>query len=152
MQQLFNASIQKYIYVFSMFCYYLYMPKQSRALSTMPPMVSSQLKQLGNHLAIARKRRKESRRTWAERIGVTEPTLARMENGDPTVAFGSYATALWLIGRSQALAELAAPEHDHGALDSEVRAAAKRSVRKPLSIEGRLGAMPPARDADKEAP
>lgn len=114
------------------------MPKQSRALSSMPPMVLAQLQQLGEHLAIARKRRKESRRAWAARIGVTEPTLARMEKGDPSVAFGSYATALWLIGRAQALADLAAPELDRGALDSEVRAAALRSVRKGPSVEARL--------------
>lgn len=118
------------------------MPKQSRALSSMPPMVLTQLQQLGEHLAIARKRRKASRRDWAARIGVTEPTLARMEKGDPSVAFGSYATALWLIGRVQALAELAAPELDRGALDSEVRAAALRSVRKAPSVEARLRAAP----------
>ena len=106
----------------------------------MPPMVLAQLQQLGEHLAIARKRRKESRRAWAQRIGVTEPTLARMEKGDPSVAFGSYATALWLIGRVQALADLAAPELDRGALDSEVRAAALRSVRKGPSVEARLRA------------
>lgn len=118
------------------------MPKQSRALSSMPPLVLAQLQQLGAHLAIARKRRKASRRDWAARIGVTEPTLARMEKGDPSVAFGSYATALWLIGRVQALAELAAPERDLGALDSEVRAAALRSVRKAPSVEARLRAAP----------
>lgn len=118
------------------------MPKQSRALSSMPPLVLAQLQQLGEHLAIARKRRKASRRDWAARIGVTEPTLARMEKGDPSVAFGSYATALWLIGRVQALAELAAPELDLGALDSEVRAAALRSVRKAPSVEARLRAAP----------
>lgn len=118
------------------------MPKQSRSLSSMPPLVLAQLQQLGEHLAIARKRRKESRRAWAARIGVTEPTLARMEKGDPSVAFGSYATALWLIGRVQALAELAAPELDRGALDSEVRAAALRSVRTAPSVEARLRAAP----------
>ena len=54
------------------------MPKQSRALASMPPIVLAQLQQLGEHLSIARERRKESRRVWAQRIGVTEPTLARM--------------------------------------------------------------------------
>lgn len=109
------------------------MPKQSRSLASMPPAVLAQLQQLGEHLAIARKRRKESRKAWAERIGITEPTLARMEKGDPSVAFGSYATALWLIGRAQALAELAAPELDLGALERDVRAATTRSIRKGAS-------------------
>ena len=93
----------------------------------MPPVVLAQLKQLGEHLAIARKRRKEPRKAWAERIGVSEPTLMRMERGDPSVAFGTYATALWLIGRAQAIAELAAPAMDQGALETEVRAALTRS-------------------------
>ena len=106
------------------------MPKRSTSLDTMPASVLAQMRVLGENLAIARKRRLEPRKTWAQRIGVTEPTLARMERGDPSVALGTYATALWLMGRSQALAELAAPEHDMGALESEVRAAQTRSVRK----------------------
>ncbi len=112
------------------------MPKPSRALASMPPAVLAQLRQLGEHLTIARKRRKASRKAWAERIGVTEPTLARMEKGDPSVAFGSYATALWLIGRAQALAELASPDLDLGALESDVRAASMRSVRKGPTADG----------------
>lgn len=104
----------------------------------MPPIVLAQLRQLGENLAIARKRRLEPRKVWATRIGITEPTLARMEQGDPTVSFGAYATALWLIGRSQALPDLAAPEHDRGALESEVRAAQTRSVRKRASVNAKL--------------
>lgn len=103
----------------------------------MPPVVLAQIRQLGEHLAIARKRRKASRKAWAERIGVTEPTLMRMEKGDPSVAFGSYATALWLVGRAQALSELASPDLDLGALESDVRAASIRSVRKPKSAGDR---------------
>lgn len=99
----------------------------------MPPVVLAQIRQLGEHLAIARKRRKASRKAWAERIGVTEPTLMRMEKGDPSVAFGSYATALWLIGRAHGLSELASPDLDLGALENDVRAASMRSVRKPKS-------------------
>jgi hypothetical protein len=36
---------------------------------------------------------------------------------------GIYATALWLSGRGGALAELAAPESDRGALELDVREA-----------------------------
>lgn len=114
------------------------MPKKSKALEAMPSIVLAQLRELGENLAIARKRRLEPRKVWADRIGITEPTLARMERGDPSVSFGAYATALWLIGRSHALPELAAPEHDRGALDSEVRAAQTRSVRKRTSIATKL--------------
>ena len=104
----------------------------------MPPVVRSLLRELGANLSVARKRRKESIRAWAGRIGVSEPTLARMEQGDPGVAFGTYATALWLIGRAQAIPQLAAPQLDLGALESEVRVARKRAVRSPISLEARL--------------
>lgn len=116
------------------------MPKRSKALETLPTPVLAQLRRLGENLAIARKRRFESRKTWAQRIGVSEPTLTRMEAGDPSVGMGIYATALWMMGRAQHLAEVAAPEHDMGALEDAVRAAQKRSVRqKRPSIEERLG-------------
>jgi hypothetical protein len=64
--------------------------------------------------------------------------LARMEQGDPGVAFGTYATALWMIGRAQAIPELAAPQLDLGALESEVRVARERAVRSPISLEARI--------------
>jgi hypothetical protein len=118
------------------------MPKRSAALHSMPPSVLASLRSLGENLAIARKRRREPLKSWAQRIGVSEPTLMRMEKGDPSVSMGVYATALWLISRSQALAELAAPEHDLIALEDAVRAAKTRSVRKrPVLYE-----IPPQSD------
>ncbi len=121
------------------------MPKTPKALETLPPMIQAQLKQLGENLAIARKRRHEPRRDWAARIGVSEPTLMRMEQGDPSVSMGIYATALWLLGGAQEIAALAAPEFDRGALEQDVRLAQKRSVRKPASLSKHLKA------SDKDA-
>ncbi len=116
------------------------MPKTPKALETLPPIIHAQLKQLGENLTIARKRRHEPRRDWAARIGVSEPTLMRMEQGDPSVSMGIYATALWLLGRAQEIAALAAPEFDRGALEQDVRLAQKRSVRKPASLSQHLRA------------
>ena len=71
-------------------------------------------------------------RSWAQRIGISVPTLIKMERGDAGVSAGIYATALWMIGRTGALAELAAPETDRGALEADVRAAiSSRGVRGP---------------------
>jgi transcriptional regulator with XRE-family HTH domain len=120
------------------------MPKRSQALEELPSAVLSQLQRLGENLGIARKRRRVSLREWAGRIGVSLQTLHRMEQGDPSVAFGLYASALWMVGRAQAIADLADPRHDLGALENEVRAAQQRSVRKPASVAARLAAQAPA--------
>lgn len=88
------------------------MPKISRALSSISPSVTDALVEFGDNLATARKRRHESRAAWARRLGVSIPTLIRMERGDPGVACGIYATALSLIGQTPALARLADPELD----------------------------------------
>jgi len=70
-----------------------------------------------------------------------------MEQGDPGVSAGIYATALWLIGRVQALPELAEPGQDRGALEMDVRAAVeRRAVRSAASVEARL-ARKKVRDA-----
>jgi len=65
------------------------MPKSSLVahLAT-PPVAASALRQLGENLAIARARRRESQRAWAQRIGVSVPTLIRLEKGDPSVSMG----------------------------------------------------------------
>ncbi len=116
------------------------MPRQSEALSSLPVAASVALKQLGENLAIARVRRRESQRVWAKRLGVSVPTLIRLERGDPGVGIGILATALWILGRAQALPALADPETDRGALEMNVREALKRRVvRSAASIEGRLG-------------
>jgi hypothetical protein len=99
------------------------MPKTSRAIVQMPPATAAALEKLGADLAVARLRRRESLKTWAKRLGVTVPTLVRLEAGDPGVGIGILATALWLIGRDSELVQLAAPEHDKGALDQDVRQA-----------------------------
>lgn len=99
------------------------MPRHSSALDQMPPSTIAALGQLGADLAVARLRRRESLKTWAKRIGVSVPTLLRLEAGEPGVSLGVLATALWLIGRDSALAALAAPSEDRGALELDVRAA-----------------------------
>jgi hypothetical protein len=99
------------------------MPKTARALLQLPPATAAAIEKLGADLAVARLRRKESLKTWAKRMGVSVPTVQRLEAGDPAVGIGIVATALWLIQRDGELRNLAAPEHDQGAIEMDVRAA-----------------------------
>jgi hypothetical protein len=115
------------------------MPKTPAALLAIPPAASQALKALGENLAIARTRRHESQRTWSKRLGVSVPTLIRMERGDPGVGIGIYVTALWLMGTVASLPDLAAPSADRGALENDVRdALQRRAVRSAASVAGRL--------------
>ena len=99
------------------------MPKTARAILQMPPATVAAIEKLGADLAVARLRRKESLKTWAQRMGVSVPTLQRLEAGDPGVGIGIVVTALWLIQRDGALAHLAAPELDQGAIELDIRQA-----------------------------
>lgn len=115
------------------------MPKTARALQQLPPATQATLEKLGADLAVARLPRKESLKTWASRMGVSVPTLQRLEAGDPGVGIGIVATALWLIQRDSELGNLAAPEHDRGAIEMDVReAVALGRARARAAAEARL--------------
>lgn len=54
-------------------------------------------------------------------MGVSAPTLQRLEAGDPGVGIGIVATAPWLLNREGELRNLAVPKHGQGAIEMEVR-------------------------------
>lgn len=117
------------------------MPKTARALLQLPPATAAAIEKLGADLAVARLRRKESLKTWAKRMGVSVPTLQRLEAGDPGVGIGIVATALWLLNRDGELRNLAAPEHDQGAIELGVREAVELGrSRAQASAEARVRA------------
>ena len=120
------------------------MPTTARALLQLPPATTAAIEKLGADLAVARLRRKESLKTWAQRMGVSVPTLQRLEAGDPAVGIGIVATALWLIQRDGELGKLAAPEHDQGAIEMDIREAVELGrARARASAEARTIARRP---------
>lgn len=68
------------------------------------------LKQLGQRLKQARLEREDSQKDFAFRVGVSIPTLQKMESGSPQVAIGTWVKALDILGRVQELDHLIAPE------------------------------------------
>ncbi len=94
--------------------------------------VQSVLQQLGDRLRAERVARNESQTRFAARIGVSVPTLRRMEQGDATAQIGHWLTALTLLGRIADAETLLAPRYSlfDAAAQAEkpVRQRARRKV------------------------
>jgi transcriptional regulator with XRE-family HTH domain len=73
--------------------------------------IQSILQQLGDRLRTERLARNESQTRFAARIGVSVPTLRRMEQGDTTAQIGHWLTALTLLGRIADAETLLAPRY-----------------------------------------
>ena len=80
------------------------MPRQNTPPSDYPRAVLQQIEQLAQNIVIARKRRGESQVQWARKLGISQPTMARIERGDPSVATASYVMCMWLINQAGGLA------------------------------------------------
>lgn len=75
-----------------------------------PGSVTDSLKALGTRLREERLRRNETQKIFAARIGVSVPTLYKMENGDHRVQLGHWAVALDLLGHVEDLDRLLIPK------------------------------------------
>jgi transcriptional regulator with XRE-family HTH domain len=88
------------------------MAKNTLLKDSLPSEVRVAIRSLGEHLKIARKRRRETEEHFARRLMVSAPTLRRMEAGDPGLALGTVATALWALGMLPDFRRLADPNED----------------------------------------
>src|SRR2546421_12811923 len=91
---------------------YVFINMKSKAISSLPLPVRAALKKLGGDIADARKRRRISTATMAERVRISRPTLARLERGEANLSLGIFATALFVLGMNTRFAELADASHD----------------------------------------
>jgi DNA-binding XRE family transcriptional regulator len=126
------------------------MPKKNTPPADYPQAVLLQIQQLAQNIAIARKRRKETQAQWAQRLGVSQPTMARIERGDPSVAMASYVMCMWLINQAQGLADLIAPQADLASLEREVARTRKRSpsaAKAPAAVRAKAAASSAAADS-----
>ncbi|MEY4813623.1 MAG: hypothetical protein RLZZ162_696 [Verrucomicrobiota bacterium] len=78
----------------------------------LPPPTRRALAKLGQDVANARKKRRFTLAMMAERMGVAPNTYRRVEQGDPTVALGAYAMALFVLGFGSALGDLIDAKRD----------------------------------------
>ena len=103
---------------------------KSLATSTMPRTARRALSKLGADIAVARKKRRISTVSMAERAFVSRSTYSKIEKGDPTVSIGAYVTVLAILGLVDGVGELADRGSDLLGLDLDVDRLPKRIVQR----------------------
>jgi transcriptional regulator with XRE-family HTH domain len=98
-----------------------------------PLPVVRTLKKLGEDLALARRRRRISMASMAERLQLSTATVRRMEKGDPTVAIGTIARALLIFNAGDRLGQLLDTASDDVGLQLMDEAVPKRIRTRPLT-------------------
>ncbi len=110
-------------------------------MRTTPPMplpVKRALAKLGADIKAARLRRRITTTLMAERVFVSRSTLQKVEQGDPSVSLGVYATVLFILGLSERIADLADAgtdsvglQLDEERLPKRVRTSKRSDARQP---------------------
>jgi len=68
------------------------------------------LKQLGENIKLACKRRGYTQVLISERTGLSRLTIHKIENGDPKVSIGHYVAVLGALGLTEGFAEIASDD------------------------------------------
>lgn len=82
----------------------------------LPAGLRRSLSKFGNDLSVARRKRHLTMGMMAERTGLAKSTYARLEKGDPAVAMGAYAMALFVLGFGEAFSNLIDARRDEDGL------------------------------------
>ena len=111
---------------------------RSQSSKPLPLPVKRALKKLGADLVDARKRRRISTSTMAQRAMISRTTLVKVEKGDPGVSIGVIGTVIFVLGMTNRLADIADASHDRLGLDLESEKLPKRisSARKTKTWNG----------------
>jgi len=92
------------------------------------------LSRLGGDLKIARVKRRMSVKSFADRMGVSESTLIRLEKGDAGVSIGTLAMACLVLGEINRISEFLDPGSDDTGLLLDIDALPKRIDKKRKSV------------------
>jgi transcriptional regulator with XRE-family HTH domain len=106
-----------------------------RSTPPLPLPVKRALAKLGQDIRSARLRRRITTTMMAERAFITRTTLRKVENGNPGVSLGIYATVMFVLGLTPRLADLADARSDEVGLQLEEKRLPKR-IRQPGAGRG----------------
>ena len=103
----------------------------------MPPPVERAIRKLGHDLSLARRRRRISQDSMAQRMGASVSTVRRIEKGDPRIPIHFIARAMMILGDLKALENLMDTANDDIGLLLMDEQLPKR-VRMPRNVSGGL--------------
>jgi len=111
----------------------------SKKTLTLYPASIKEMESLGQRLKDARLRRRFSMETVCARADISRPTLNKVENGDPSVAFGIYIQVLRVLGMVEDLSLIAKEDVLGRRLQDESLPQRKRAPRKKTVTEENHG-------------
>lgn len=101
----------------------------------LPIPVNRALRKLGSDIQAARRRRRIATKLMAERASISRTTLRKIEQGEPGVSLGNYATVLFILGMIDRVADLVDVKYDTLGLDLEEEYLPKRIRAKKHKLE-----------------
>ena len=100
------------------------------------PQARRQIVALGTRLRTARLRRKMTQPMLAERVGVSVPTIGKLEDGDPSTSLATMLRVLSVLGLAADIDLLAAQDTLGRSLqDSELKRAMPKRAKKSSDSE-----------------
>lgn len=106
------------------------------------PQVTRALAKLGRDISLARRRRRIAAEDFAQQMGVSRMTLHRLENGDPGISLNTLTMAMFVLGRINAVGDLADPASDDIGI-MITRQEAPRRVSRPHAKAARSATQTP---------
>jgi len=98
------------------------------------PASAKEMSGLGQRLKDSRLRRRFSMETVCSRADISRPTLYKVENGDPSVAFGIYVQVLRVLGLIEDLSLIAKEDALGRRLQDESLPHRKRAPRRKAAV------------------
>lgn len=106
--------------------------------SPVPTPVERAIQKLGSDISLARRRRRISQASLAERMSASLSTVRRMEKGDVRIPIHFFARALHVFGEIQALEHLLDTPNDEIGLSLMDERLPKRVRSKSVGVSGAL--------------
>ena len=112
------------------------MPRQLQLSQTAPYAVKDGAKRIGEHIALARKRRRLTLREIAAKAGISYDTARAVEAGGLQTGLGAYLAVLWAMGLESEISAFVNPERDDEGQQLEIARLPQRVRHRKERLDG----------------